>query len=263
MSRGLLSEAELKRIASQLPAIADLQRLKGSLTPDVISIRFPHDSWVPVAAVALSDAIRTTEEAAVALHECLAHRAWYLEHRTPPQEISASFLGRFFATDLALRLHSGAEHLANAIIFMLGIGDQELKGFRVPKANQASNVGNYLLSKEPEHPITIAVAQLGRSPEWRKTLRYRDRWTHEQPPNISQLGLVYRRTRRWSGGVLQAGASDAPEYSVDDLLGFMAPAYELFVDTLRKVSGWYKGYLSENACVIHPSGDVEVQVFID
>lgn len=263
MSRGLLSEAELQRIADHLPDLADLRRLKGGLPPDAISIRFPPDSWVPVAAVALVEAIESAEEAAYALHECLAHRVWYLEHHTPSQEIAAAFFGRFYATDLALRLYSGGEHLANAIIFMLGIDNAELKAFRKPRANQASSVGNFLLGRQPTHPITAAIASLGRSTEWRDTLRYRDRWTHEQPPSIAQLGLSYRRTRQWTGNVLAVGGSDAPEYSVDDLLACMMPACQLFVNAIRDVARWYIDHLAKNGCLLRPTGDVEVQLFCD
>ena len=261
MSRGLLDENELRHIADQLPDLSDLQHLKGGLAPDTTALVFPPQSWIPVAGVALIDAIETAEEAAHALHECLAHRTWYRERHSPPDEIAAAFFGRFYATDLALRIYAGGEHLANAIIFMLEIDEAELTQSKRPRASQASNVGHFLLRSKCDHPITRAIADLGRSREWQETSRYRNRWTHQQPPTISQLGLVYRRKRPWSdlsggiGQVLNIGGSDRPEYSVDDLLGFMTPAFFGFVTTMRQVLRWYTDYLRDRGIRLRWPGE--------
>jgi hypothetical protein len=260
MSRGLLREEELRQLAAMLPDLSDLQKVKGVLLPDFISTRFPCDSSVPVAAVALNDAIVSTVECRYALHECLAHRIWYREHRTPPSEPAAAFFGRFYATDLALRLYAGGEHLANAVIFMLGISDADLEKFKEQKTSQASIVGKFLLATRPDHPITISAVALGKSMAWQETVKYRNRWTHDQPPTISQLGVIYRRKRRWSGNVLGVGISDEPEYTVEDLLGFMRPALDSFVTTLRGVLDWYRELLAGNEYVIDPEGKVNVKL---
>lgn len=266
MSRGQLSEEDLTKLAEQLPELSHLQGLKGGLAPDLISIRFPPDSWVPVAGAALIDAISTAEEAAHALHECLAQQVWYRQRKTPPNEIAAVFFGRFYATDLALRVYARGEHVANAVRFMLDIDDTQLAAHRKLKASQASNVGNFLLAHHPGHPITTGIAALGQSDAWRKTIQYRDRWTHEQPPTLEGLGMVYGRSRRWSdlrgavGNVLRIGGSDTPEYTVGELLAFMKPAFEGLVDALRQVLEWYRAHLTEHGYDLKTSGDVTVKL---
>jgi len=142
--------------------------------------------------------------------------------------------------------------LANSIRFMLSIDDDQLAAYRKPKASQASNIGNYLAAKSPEHPIAMAIVPFGKSSVWRKSSDYRNRWTHEQPPTLARLGLAYRRTRRWKNGTLSIGGSDAPEYTVADLLGFMKPALVGLVDVLRQVVEWYRSHLKEHGYELNP-----------
>ncbi len=118
MSRGLLDEVTLTSISHQLPPIEDLEKIVLRLSPDFISIKFKPDSTIPIAAVCLQDTINTLAEAHYALHEVLAHKIWYLEKVEPKNEAAAVFFSRFYTDDIALRLYSAGEHLAEAIVDM-------------------------------------------------------------------------------------------------------------------------------------------------
>lgn len=251
MSRFLLDDSTLSRISQDLPDLENLQKTVSRLTPDHISIKFAPESTVPVAAVCLQDATDTLFEARYALHECFAHRIWYGEKSEPPNEMAAVFFGRFYADDTALRLYSAGEHLANAIIFMLEIGDQERKKYERLKRSQQSVVGHFLAKEEPHHPITRAVLKLSQSKEWGDTNKYRNKWVHEQPPTVEGLGIGYRRVKRWQVAETEAGmvkrkissmvigGGDEPEYSIADLLNFIKPALFLFTDALTTVVQFY------------------------
>lgn len=154
----------------------------------------------------------------------------------PANEMAAVFFGRFYADDTALRLYSAGEHLAEAIIFMLEISDQQLKKYKRPQRSQQSVVGHFLAEEEPHHPIMRAVLKLSQSKEWRDTNKYRNNWVHEQPPTVEGLGIVYKRVKRWQVAEgemgtkkrkissMVIGGGDEPEYSVADLLRFIQPA---------------------------------------
>lgn len=130
MSRGLLGDEVLSELAKELPDLTKLVETVLSLLPGFIPVHFPPESSVPVAAVCLHDAKSTVEEARYAFHEVLAHRKWYLEKRETPKEDAATFFGRFYLDDTALRLYSAGEHLANAIVYMLGITKQDLEPYQ-------------------------------------------------------------------------------------------------------------------------------------
>jgi hypothetical protein len=144
MSRGRLGKAILTQIHQQLPDLQELQETILSLTPSVISMKFHPDSSIPVAAVCFQDALSTLEEARYATHEAIASIIYYQEKLKPPNELGAVFLGRFYADDAALRLYSSGEHLANAIIFMLELTDQQLKPYQGKRISQQSILGGFL-----------------------------------------------------------------------------------------------------------------------
>src|SRR5215213_5984158 len=119
MSRGLLGDEGLAELAKELPNLQTLREIIHSLPPGFIPIKFHHDSSIPVAAVCFQDASHTVHEANYAFHEVLAHRKWYLEKREEPNVDAATFFSRYYLDDVALRLYSAGEHLANAIFFMM------------------------------------------------------------------------------------------------------------------------------------------------
>jgi hypothetical protein len=260
MSRGMLDDSDWEPYVKELPDLSKLQEMVNQLSsPDILSIscldKDSYQSLFPVASVCFRDAHETLWGACYALSEIFAHNIWYLKKKTPQNEMAAALFGRFYADDAALRLYAAGEHLANGIIMMLGINDEELKPYkdkgkrRDKRISQQSIVGNYLRKEKPSHPITKSVIRLSDSKEWLETITYRNKWVHEQPPTIKGLGIVYKRRIRWEptangkGYTLQAGGGDEPEYSVDELVKFIKPAMFQFRDTLTSVIEFYKELL--------------------
>lgn len=245
MSRGLLDESTLKSVSQQLPDIDDLRHVVSCLSPDFLSVKFDPSSTIPNAAVCLQDTLNTLAEACYALHEAIAHRIWHLDKCEPRNDAAAIFFSRFYIDDIALRLYSASEHLAEAIKNMLEIKKQELAPYQKRRVSRQSIVGDYLRNEKSGHPVTVMVLQLAGSNVWNKTIRYRNEWVHSQPPLVNGLGIVYKREQRWevsdNGGSyeLGLGGGDEPEYSVEDLLQFVKPALFKFTDTVRSLVGFY------------------------
>jgi hypothetical protein len=243
MSRGLLGKKILKEIANQLPDIKQLNIDILSCTPEVVSFRFPPDSTVPVASVCLHDAFTALADARYAFHEILAHRAWYLEKRETPIEGTAIHFTRFYADDIALRLYSAGEHLANAIVDMLEIEARSLVPYKKKRISKQIIVWEYIRREEPTHDITQAIKKLAQSKEWLATLSYRNDWVHGKPPIIKGLGIQYERRKRWEISDkhigLSFGGGDEPKYSDEDLINMVRPALFVFVETLADVTSWY------------------------
>lgn len=255
MSRGLLDHSDWEKISQKIP---DLEKLRGMalhFAPGFLSMNFAPESTVPEASVCLNDALQTLEEAVYALSEVFAHQVWYLEKKDPPNKMAAAFFGRFYADDVALRLYSTGEHLANGIILMLEITDEDLNPYKKKGGRERiswqSVVGNYLRKEKANHPITKAVIRLADSNEWQDARSYRDRWVHEQPPTVKGLGIVYKRGRRWKplpNGSYTLGVvgGDIPEYSIEELIGFIQPAMFQFKDTLTSVAEFYADLLNSH-----------------
>jgi hypothetical protein len=239
----LLGQEILADIAKELPELKQLNLLVLTLAPDFISLNFPPESSIPEAAVCLRDATEVLLDANYALGEIFAHKVWYLEKRDVPSPGAAAHFGRFYADDTALRLYAASEHLANAIVCMLEIQDQELKPYKQRRVSQQSIVGHFLIKEKPHHPITQAVLKLIGSKEWNETRKYRDVWVHEQPPLVKGRGIVYERRKRWvvtdKGKHLSFGGGDKPQYSADDLTKFIQPATFLFAEILTAVVRFY------------------------
>lgn len=256
MSRFLLDSQTLARISRKVPELGYATIVLG-LRPDFVSMRFQPGSSIPVATVCLRDAATTLQEAMYALSELFAHRIWYQEKREPPDEEAAAGFCRFYADDTALRLYSAAEHLANGIAYMLNISGRALEKYREKRSSQQSIVGSFLKREKPDHPITQAVLRLAKAEDWQTTIAYRNKWVHEQPPLVDGLGVVYKRQDRWrtqdSGKSWRLGigvGGDAPEYSVDELLGFIRPALLLFRDTLTTVIRYYIELLEKRGITV-------------
>jgi len=244
MSREILDGTDVERISQETPELSELEGMVLSLNPDFLSIPFPRDSHVPIVSVCFHDALHTLQEAAYALSEVFAHRIWYLEKKDPPDKMCATFFGRFYADDAALRLYSAGEHLANGIMMMLEISDKDLKTYKRNRISMQSVVGNFLREQKPRHPITEAVNKLRDSKEWCATINYRNRLVHEQPPTVKGLGIVYERRKRWKTApngryTLGLGGGDKPEYSVEELIEFIQPAMFQFTDTFISVFKLY------------------------
>ena len=244
MSRGSLDKSLLLRIHNDLPDLKELQNIILGFSVDFVSIAFPPESSIPVATVCLQDATHTLAEARYALHECLAHKIWYEEEVEPRDDLASVFFGRFYIDDTALRLFSANEHFINAIMFMLELESKQLKKYKQSRdSSRLSLIERFLLSEQPHHPLIKTIAKLTKSQEWQDTIEYRNRWVHTQPPTIKGFGMVYERRKRWKKDsksyILTAGGGDTPEYSIDDLIGFVQPALFNFTDTLLSASKYY------------------------
>lgn len=257
MSRGILDEKELLQIAQQIPDLEEIKGIVSGFSPDFAALPGPHESLVPVAGIALKDAADTLNAACYALHEVHAHRIWYMEKKAQPNEQAATFFQRYYIDDAALRLYAAAEQLADAIKLMLEITDEEIKAYKTEGTSRQVAIGKYLKARRKRHPIAQAVARLEKSPDWERTWKYRNKWVHQQPPTVEGLGIVHRRRRsrddrdesRWkptldgSGYTLFIGGGDLPEYSIQDLIGFIQPATFQFKDVLTSVVRTYLGML--------------------
>lgn len=256
MSRGKPDKATSARIEKELPNVLDVRTASLNLQPDLISMGFPQGSTVPIATVCLQDTTSALEEARYALLEALAHIVWHRQKSEPSNETAAVFFGKFYADDAALRMYAAGEHLANAIINMLGI-HKEVSDFKKLKLAKSKNVtskqaivGNYLIANCPKHKITRAIVRLKESDDWNKTRKYRDDWVHGKPPIISGMGIGYQRRNRLIVSVgsigISVGGGDQAQYSVDNLLAFMKPALFLLTDTVTEIVKYYIDFLNKN-----------------
>jgi hypothetical protein len=250
MSRGKLDKATAAQIEAELPKINDLRIRALHLHPGMLSMRFPPNSSIPVAAVCLHDVTSTLEEVRYALFEALAHIWWHRNHQGPSNEIPAVFFGRFYVDDAALRLYAAGEHMAKAIVCMLEIDSQSLKQYRRGPGDQGSEqstVGKYLKAEEPGHQITRAVLKLIGEPEWLQTINYRNEWVHSKPPIVEGGGIEFERRNRLEVSAncvgVSFGGGDKPKYSVDDLLGIVKPAAFYFTAAVDEIVDYYIDYL--------------------
>ena len=83
MARGALDPETLDKTGKQLPEIENLRSRIRKLNPLFLSINFPRESEIPMAAVCFKDVSVMLVEVRYAMHEILAHRAWYLEKENP------------------------------------------------------------------------------------------------------------------------------------------------------------------------------------
>jgi hypothetical protein len=254
MSREKLDKDTARRVEQDLPNVVDVRTATLNLQPDVISMGFPEGSNVPQAAVCLQDATSTVMETRYALFEASAHLVWYREKSDPPNEKLAVFFAKFYADDTALRMYSVGEHVANAIVNMLGI-ESKVSIFKKLVSNpsissQQAIVGMYLTENEPTHPITAAILALKESDERNRTRKYRNQWVHQKPPIIEGMGIEYERRNRLivdEGSIgVSIGGGDPPHYSVEELIAFMTPALVSLTKTVTEVVAYYIDFLGKN-----------------
>jgi hypothetical protein len=260
MTRFLLDDETIDRITKELPNLEHLGMAVMSLSPDFISIKYSAESNVPVASVCLQDTLNVLLQVRIGLNECFQHKVWYEEKCTPPNEELAVIFMRFYIDGIVSQLYAAAEHLANAIICMLELTEDQLEKYREQRVSQQSIVGHFLAKEQATNPITKAVLTLATSKEWGKSMAYRSNWVHEQPPTVSGLGPVYRRRRRWiqsddgKSVKLALGGGDQAEYSINEILGFVQPAIFKFVELFDEVVRIYLNMLSKKGIVLTENG---------
>ncbi len=249
MSRFLLDDATLKEIAKKEPIFDDLSEIVLNLAPDLISIQFPIDSDIPVAAVCLHDVIDALYKIRIGLSECYQHEIWFREKKEPPNDTLATVFMEFYIDSVASKLYAAGEHLANALIFMLETSDDQLKKYK--KVSQWSTVGNFLKSELGEHPITQSALSFVSKGDWDKVMLFRNSSVHDKPPTIKGLGIVYKRKKRWrrsedgKTAKLGIGGGDKPDYSIDEVVEFTHSAVTEFIELFRDVVGFYVDILEK------------------
>jgi hypothetical protein len=264
MSRGKLDGADWEKICQEIPDLSNLRNMVLPLSPDIISINLPPESDISEAPAIFYDVLHALEAAVYALGEVFAHQKWYLKKKEPPNEMAAAFFGRYYADDAVLRLYSaGEQYLDVAIKKMLEINKNQLESRKTEiqkkykkegkdprKITRLEIVGDFLSAQETVYPFTEAITSLTDLKEWKTTVDYRNRWVHEQPPTVAGVRIVYKRGKRWKplpNGryALGIGGGDKPEYSVEDLVGFIKPAMFKFTDTLTSVVKFYTELLKD------------------
>ena len=216
---------------------------------------FPPDSTIPQAAVCLRDAVDVAVEARYAAHESFAHRRYYDSTRGPEDAITSVFFGKFYLDDAALRLYAAAEHLANAVVWILAIDPAALKVERRRGTSRRSVVWRFLKSNEPTHVITTAFREFGES--WQATMRYRNDWVHGQPPRFEGQGIAFNRGNRWRGEAggprtLVLGGGDPPMWTVEKLADAVVPALRSFASVLQLVVDHYIDLLGQSGLRLTP-----------
>ena len=264
MSRGMLDDPSMESIEERLPNIAELDKQVLALNPNVISMVFPPESTVPGAAACLQDAMMTLAEARYAMEEALAHRIWYMEKTKPENEKAAVFFSRFYIDDTALRLYSG-EHLAEAIIAMFEVSNDEIGKYQGTRTSRQVAICKYLKKEKADHPVTSAICSLGKSEAWTETFNYRNEWVHRQRRLVEGLGIQYKRGPRWNpqpsgkGHGLRIGGGDRAELSIDDLFDFVRPALFDFVAACSDVVQAYIELLTASGRIrINPRGGLTI-----
>jgi hypothetical protein len=181
------------------------------------------------------------------------------EHRARSAEMDAVFFEVYYLDDVVLRLYSAAEHLANALIMMLGITDADLAPYQ-RTASQWEKVRKYLNSARHGQALTNACNKLRRSGAWRFAMSYRGRWVHNQPPPVAGLGISYRRKRRWKQSTdgktysLSFGEGDPPEHRTADMGEHCLQAFADFLKVLEVVTEEYYQLLADCGIKETPEG---------
>jgi hypothetical protein len=253
MPRGNLPKEKLVLIDSLLQAVVPLQERTLRLSPDLISLNFPKDSDVPVAAVCFQDSAAVLCEVRLALHEYHAHRMWYREYKTPPDLGVSVMTEKFFLDDAALRIYAAGEHLAEAIRCMFGVSKDALKKYqnRYRCTSEQCAIGKFMEAENPNSSVTQALVTLIGSDDWKKMRDYRDRWVHKQPPTVVGMGIVYNRIRRWKeqpkrgGYVLYLSAGDQPELTIEKLAEFISGAFHALLKVTRACFDEYENLVKK------------------
>ena len=182
------------------------------------------------------------------LYEAFACLVWYRED-TPnaPLEAEAALTSRFYLDYVCLLLYAIGEDIAAFIVHFMGIEDDLIKYLQDPKVQKslvrnkvfshAASVGIYLINQHAQHEITESIQTFHNDPNWQRAINYRNKWVHEQPPIIAELGIQYARESRIqevNGERLSIsfGGGSPPELNIDELLNLMLSAANALSVTL-------------------------------
>lgn len=227
-------------------------------SPDIISILFHPESLIPVAFVCLRDVSDVVEEIDYALNKGLKYYNYIVENKDDKNLFGEVFCLKFYSDDIAVRLYSASEHLANAIINFYEIKIEDLKKYKKGRSSLSSILGQYLNVEKTEIPIKEYVSRIYQSEDFKTAIKYRNKWVHDQPPLTGGLGIIYQRKIRWEkveGTIpklnkkysynLNIGGTDKPDiYPIDHYIK-MLNAYKVFLDNFSKIFYVFRSKLVE------------------
>lgn len=229
-----LSEENRRKIISSLPG--QINQETGAwlrITPPewIDAVTGPNSS-LSVSFICLLDAVNVGLSVDYALFQAHVHLSYFREeHVDAPQEKQAIDYCRFYVDDAALRIYAAGEHIANAIINLLKLQDNDLKIGR--NASLATTVGKHLIKNFPELHVTQIVKEISKNDAWIDTINYRNEWVHNQPRLIAHPGpgVNYKRRTRWrqpwEGVWLMSHGGDTwdkPEITIENLLSMVTKA---------------------------------------
>ena len=249
--RGQLSEKKQQEIDTTIPKIDKKLLIAASQSLKIDIHDLTKNSTLGIALVALQDAARRFTSTSLALYEGYACLAWYLEESDKaPEAAAAAHTGRFYADCAALLLYAAAEDVAAFIISFLD-AENDFKSYlndpntqnlmeTLKISSSAAKVGLYMKERHPNHQMTALILALNDDQAWKKIMRYRNTWTHSQPPIVDGLGIQYKRESRVieteEGSFVPFGGGSQPEYSIDDLLESVLLAFKAFETLLLGLS---------------------------
>lgn len=158
--------------------------------PEPITQHLPPDNKVTVGVVCVNDAYDYLKEAWWLLHNAFC----FLAYIKNSQKNEIIFIPRIYGDDTCLRLYSSAEHLASAIVKILGIDSQKIKSDETKSL--ASRVGNYFLHELSEHKLSGPIKKLMGTKEWQTVIRWRNDWVHNKRV-IPSESAEYKRHNLW------------------------------------------------------------------
>jgi hypothetical protein len=244
-----LSSTQIAEIEAKLPKVCFIQR-KLLLPIDLLAIKLGPKSTVDISLVNLRDASEVACEVEYALYQALSY---YVRLDGSNEQDRNLFFQRskFYVDDAALRLYAAAEHIANFILNFLAIESDRLESYKDNRTSLASTIGNFLISEMPSHHVTKAVRDLASESNWQKTILYRNRWVHEQPPLPKEMGIAYKRKSRWQkthdgNYALGIGLGDSADYTLDELIEMVLSAYSRFAVLLEKMTNIALDFLKDN-----------------
>jgi hypothetical protein len=220
--------------------IDDIYEVVSSLRPDFLSINYPHESRIPIASVCLVDAWLCLKQTQFALHNY--------------NEVKSPFKKEYFLEDIAVRLYSTAEHIANALQFIFEIDDKDLNAYQEKRTSKQIAIGRYLINNMNDHPIAhVLKNNFNNNIDWNKTIDYRSAVVHDQPPIIEGGIKKFNRKPKWknSDGSIHLGISfdvvcDEHDYTMNELESFLMVSYTNMINTCNAVIKYYLTILKQS-----------------
>jgi hypothetical protein len=213
--------------------------------PEPITQHLAPDNRVTIGVVCVNDAYDYLKEAWWLLHNAFCFHA-YIENCRENEYI---FIPRIYTDDTCLRLYSSAEHLASAIVAILGI---DRKNFKSDKQKAlAVRLGKYFLAEHPNHKLSAPIKKLISSEQWKTVILWRNNWVHNKRI-ISTERPEYKRHNLWtrkdkttfeiSMGPKRQTASD---YHLAEILQTILTALNTYIVCFHEIIAFLKEFICD------------------